>query len=76
MIFLRPVIVKDERGAAAITADRYEYIRNLQGDIKLPWNGLLPPAAATPMPPLEEQNKQLLGTPPGTPPASPTAPPK
>src|SRR6185369_6639381 len=39
MVFLRPVIVKDERGAAAITADRYEYIRNLQSDIKLPWNG-------------------------------------
>ena len=72
MIFLRPVIVKDEKGAASITADRYEYIRHLQGDIQLPWNGLLPPTAATPMPPMEEQNKQLLGTPPGT----PTAPPK
>ena len=67
MIFLRPVVIKDDRGAAAITADRYEYIRNLQGDIRLPWNGLLPPAAATPMPPLEEQNRQPLGTPPGTP---------
>jgi general secretion pathway protein D len=72
MIFLRPVIVKDERGAAAITADRYEYIRNLQSDIKLPWNGLLPPTQATPMPSLEEQNRQPLGTPPGT----PVAPPK
>ena len=71
MIFLRPVIVKDERGAAAITADRYEYIRNLQSDIKLQWNGLLPPAQATPMPSLEEQNRQPLGTPPGTPPSSP-----
>jgi general secretion pathway protein D len=71
MIFLRPVIVKDEKGAAAITADRYEYIRNLQGDIKLPWNGLLPPAAATPMPPMEEQNRQPLGTPPGTPTTAP-----
>ena len=72
MIFLRPVIVKDERGAAAITADRYEYIRNLQSDIKLPWNGLLPPTQATPMPSLEEQMRQPLGTPPGT----PVAPPK
>jgi len=71
MIFLRPVIVKDEKGAASLTADRYEYIRHLQGDIQLPWNGLLPPAAATPMPPIEEQNKQLLGTPPGTPGAAP-----
>ncbi|HEX7466473.1 MAG TPA: type II secretion system secretin GspD, partial [Usitatibacter sp.] len=42
MIFLRPVVLKDGRGAAALTADRYEYIRNLQGEIKEPWGGLLP----------------------------------
>src|SRR6185369_2928138 len=27
MVFLRPVIVRDEKTAASITADRYEYIR-------------------------------------------------
>jgi general secretion pathway protein D len=70
MVFLRPVVLKDEKSAASITADRYEYIRNLQSDIKLPWNGLLPSTQATPMPPLEEQMRQPLGTPPGTP-ASP-----
>src|SRR6185436_434574 len=64
MIFLRPVVLKDEKAASAITADRYDYIRNLQSDIKLPWNGLLPPTQATPMPPMEEQNRQPLGTPP------------
>ena len=50
MVFLRPVVLKDEKSAASLTADRYEYIRNLQGEMKLPWNVLLP----------EEQAKQLL----------------
>jgi general secretion pathway protein D len=38
MVFLRPVVVKDEKGAASISADRYEYIRNLPSDLRLPWN--------------------------------------
>ena len=62
MIFLRPVIVKDEKGAAALTEDRYEYIRHLQGDIRLPWNGLLPSTRATPMPALPDADKKPLGT--------------
>ncbi len=63
MMFLRPVVLKDERAAAAITADRYEYIRNEQRDIKLPWNGLLPRSDVTPMPPLDEAKTKPLGTP-------------
>ena len=49
--------------AASITADRYEYIRNEQRDIKLPWNGLLPQTNVTPMPPLDEAKSKPLGTP-------------
>ena len=62
MVFLRPVVLKDERAAASITADRYEYIRNEQRDIKLPWNGLLPQTNVTPLPPLDEANRKPLGT--------------
>jgi general secretion pathway protein D len=61
MVFLRPVVLKDEKAAASITADRYEYIRNLQGDMKLPWNGLLPPAEAKQLPPLEDAKAAPLG---------------
>jgi general secretion pathway protein D len=63
MVFLRPVVLKDERAAASITADRYEYIRNEQRDIKLPWNGLLPQTNVTPLPPLDEAKGKPLGTP-------------
>jgi general secretion pathway protein D len=53
MVFLRPVVLKDEKAAASITADRYEYIRNLQGEIRLPATGLLPEESARQLPPLE-----------------------
>jgi len=53
MVFLRPVVLKDERAAASLTADRYEYIRNTQGDMRLPANVLLPEAGAKQVPPLE-----------------------
>ena len=62
MVFLRPVIVKDERTAASLTNDRYEYIRNLQRDMKFPWNGLLPEINVTPLPPIEEAQTRPLGT--------------
>ncbi len=61
MVFLRPVVLKDDKAAAAITADRYEYIRGLQGDIKMPWNGLLPENNVTPLPPLDAAKSKPLG---------------
>ena len=48
MIFLRPVVLKDEKAAASLTADRYEYIRGLQGD------------NVKQLPPLESQQGQPL----------------
>ena len=62
MVFLRPVVLKDDKAAASLTADRYDYIRNLQGDIKTPANVLLPEAGVKQLPPLEQQRKQPLGT--------------
>ncbi|HEY4999637.1 MAG TPA: type II secretion system secretin GspD, partial [Usitatibacter sp.] len=61
MIFLRPVVLKDARGAAALTEDRYEYIRNLQGEIKEPWSGLLPETKASQLPPLDSARDKPLG---------------
>jgi len=63
MIFLRPVVLKDGKAASSITADRYEYIRNTQGDIKLPWNGLLRESDVTPLPPFDPASPKPLGTP-------------
>ena len=61
MVFLRPMVLKDEKAAASLTADRYEYIRNLQGTMKLPPNGLLPEVGAKQVPPIETQENKPLG---------------
>jgi general secretion pathway protein D len=63
MVFLRPVVLKDDKAAAAITADRYEYIRGQQGNMKLPSGLLVPEANVQPMPPLDAQTSKPLGTP-------------
>jgi general secretion pathway protein D len=62
MIFLRPVVLKDEKAAASLTADRYEYIRGQQGEVKLPPSVIMPQGTFEPMPSLEQQQKQPLGT--------------
>jgi len=61
MIFLRPVVLKDEKAAASITQDRYDYIRKLQGDTALPATGLLPAQPAKQLEPLEDAKKKALG---------------
>jgi len=61
MIFLRPVVLKDEKSAATLTQDRYDYIRGQQGGVVLPPSLILPKQTFEPMPPLEQQMKQPLG---------------
>jgi general secretion pathway protein D len=51
MVFLRPVVLREPGAAAAITADRYEYIRNEQAGVVAPPRALLP---ALPTPELPE----------------------
>jgi general secretion pathway protein D len=61
MIFLRPVILKDDRAAASLTADRYEYIRNLQGEMKQPPSLVLPREDVKQLPPIDANINQPLG---------------
>jgi general secretion pathway protein D len=60
MVFLRPVVLRDEKSAASLTSDRYEYIRNLQQGMSLPSNVLLPPAQANQLLPMEETKGKRL----------------
>lgn len=61
MIFLRPVVLRDGAAAAALTNDRYEYIRNLQGEMRLPPAALLPAEPVRQLPPLDAAKKRPLG---------------
>ena len=51
MIFLRPIVLKDERATAELTNDRYQYIRGLQGEMSVPPSLLLPDVPIKPLPP-------------------------
>jgi len=63
MIFLRPMVLKDEKATAALTQDRYDYIRRLQNAAQVPALPLLPdPGAADAMlPPLPKSTATPLG---------------
>jgi general secretion pathway protein D len=63
MIFLRPVVVKDGATAAALTGDRYDYIRGLQSGMQLPPAALLPSVQMKQLPPLDQAKKKPLGIP-------------
>ena len=56
MVFLRPIIVRDESTSAAIATERYEYMRTQMADARVPDTlifrdlnvGPIPPAVTTP----------------------------
>lgn len=50
LVFLRPVIVRDTNAAYRVTADRYDYIRQLRGDSRMKEHWLLPDMPQTEMP--------------------------
>jgi len=54
LVFLRPVVVRDQAGAQGLTADRYDYIRGLQGDSRLPPHWLLPDFPPSDLPALPQ----------------------
>jgi general secretion pathway protein D len=51
MIFLRPIVLRDEKTTAQVTNDRYQYIRGLQGEMGVPPSLLLPDVPIKPLPP-------------------------
>ncbi len=56
MVFLRPVVLRSADSSYNVTADRYDYIRQLRGEPIVPGSELMPerglqPPAMSPMPP-------------------------
>lgn len=52
LVFLRPVIVRDQASAHDVTLSRYDYIRRLRGDGGLPEHWALPEMGGQVLPPL------------------------
>jgi len=74
MVFLRPIIVRDEQTSSALAVDRYEYMRTQLADARLPDNLVFRDLSAGPMPasPTPAPLPPTEAPPPGSPP--PTAP--
>ncbi len=52
MVFLRPVVIRDQRSADSLTMDRYDAIRALQKESQPGRNGVMPVGDAPVLPPL------------------------
>jgi general secretion pathway protein D len=83
MVFLRPVVVRDEATSATVAANRYEYMRTQTHDAQKPDSWVMRGYEGTQLPPLEQvtppsRPREFQGTPPtpsAPPPAAPSAPP-
>jgi general secretion pathway protein D len=53
MVFLRPVVLRDGKAAQQLTGDRYDYIRNEQGNFNANNANLLPPIGGAELPPMD-----------------------
>ena len=51
MVFLRPVVLRDGKAANQLTGERYDYIRNEQGNFIRENDSLLPPTGGPQLPP-------------------------
>jgi len=61
MVFLRPVIVRDGPAAAALSSERYEYLRTLQGGFLPEKAMLLPNAPVVQLPEVHGENQPDAG---------------
>jgi general secretion pathway protein D len=52
LVFLRPVVIRDANAAHGVSTDRYDYIRQQQGDSRLPPHFALPDFPATDLAPM------------------------
>ena len=73
MVFIRPVVVRDETGSRLLATDRYDYMRKLQEVTPLPNRGTLPAIRGPVMPKLDSSGR-AAPTVPVTPPAQTTPP--
>jgi len=69
MVFLRPIIVRDENTSAALAAERYDYMRTQMIDARAPDSLIFRELNITPIAPAPEPRQ----SPPASPPAAPAS---
>ncbi len=70
LVFLRPIIVRDQASAHDVTLGRYDYIRRLRGDGGLPEHWALPEMGGQVLPPMGPRPGPEGDVPPGSGPQS------
>ena len=50
LVFLRPVVLRDSEASTSVTASRYDYMRSLRSDSRIPERGALPEMRGVPLP--------------------------
>jgi general secretion pathway protein D len=50
LVFLRPIVLRDAEASNSVTATRYDYIRALRGEARVPASGPLPELISPPLP--------------------------
>ena len=75
MIFLQPTIVRDARGAAPLTSERYDYILGEQKKAQVAPDGILPSVKSPMLPPLQSLQPEPAAAPAPTPARSGSVPP-
>ena len=58
MVFLRPVVLRNSAASESLTGDRYDYIRNVQGNTQLGSHLFLPDVAAPRLPELKMKKNE------------------
>lgn len=59
LVFMRPVVMRNSDATDAVTSDRYDYLRQIQGNIPIPRHWLLPDVQVPVLPALPVKNSDL-----------------
>ncbi len=59
LVFMRPVVMRNSDATDAVTSDRYDYLRQIQGNIPIPRHWLLPDVQVPTLPALPVKNSDL-----------------
>ncbi len=59
LVFMRPVVLRNSDATDAMTSDRYDYLRQIQGNLPIPKHWLLPDVQVPSLPPIPAKTSDL-----------------
>jgi general secretion pathway protein D len=59
LVFMRPVVLRSSDATDSVTSDRYDYLRQIQGNLPIPRHWLLPDVQVPTLPPIPQKSSDL-----------------